>query len=62
MAESVWGYFSSSNPLYYNGATHSYCYNGTNESITQSSFWVGWDDNYPASNFATPPRGTELGS
>ena len=50
------GYFSSGDPLYYNSATHSYYYNGTNGS-NHAVLLVGWDDSYPAGNFASAPQG-----
>lgn len=43
-------------PKYWNATNASYYYSagtGTNHAVTL----VGWDDNYPASNFATPPAG-----
>ncbi|MEY4753352.1 MAG: hypothetical protein RJA44_1027 [Pseudomonadota bacterium] len=46
----------SGKPKYWNTANAAYYYNGgtsTNHAVTL----VGWDDNYPASNFATPPAG-----
>ena len=41
---------------YYNQTTHSFYYSGSaaaNHNVTLA----GWDDNYPASNFLTPPPG-----
>ena len=47
---------SSGGSAYYNATTHAYYYNGsaaTNHAVCV----VGWDDDYPASNFATTPAG-----
>jgi C1A family cysteine protease len=49
-------YIDTTTPGYWNAGTASYYYNG---SLTQNHAvtLVGWDDNYPASNFASPPPG-----
>lgn len=36
---------------YYNADTHSYYYSGNNPSTSHSVLIVGWNDDYPASNF-----------
>jgi len=41
---------------YYNASTASYYYNG-GASINHAVLIIGWDDNYPAANFATAPPG-----
>lgn len=41
---------------YYNAATSSYCYIGTEKS-NHDIVIIGWDDSYPAENFATAPEG-----
>ncbi|MDD2775368.1 MAG: lectin like domain-containing protein [Gallionella sp.] len=44
------------NSVYWNSATSAYYYNGAlagNHAVTL----IGWDDNYAASNFSTPPPG-----
>jgi C1A family cysteine protease len=41
---------------YYNAATASYYYYGS-ASINHEVLIVGWDDDYPATNFATAPPG-----
>ena len=40
----------------YNAANYSYCHIGTEKS-NHDVVIIGWDDSYPASNFATPPEG-----
>ena len=47
---------SSEGDSYYNAATASYYYNGS-EFVGHAVLIVGWDDNYPAANFATAPAG-----
>ncbi|MFT9077593.1 lectin like domain-containing protein [Ethanoligenens sp.] len=42
---------------YYNSGTYSYYYNGGNSSNHEIDV-VGWDDNYPASNFSGKSGGT----
>ncbi len=50
------GYYASSNGTYYNKNTSAIYYDG-NETSNHMVSVVGWDDNYPASNFAkTPPK------
>jgi C1A family cysteine protease len=50
------GMSSSSNSAYWNQATKAYYYNGS--AVTDHAVaLVGWDDNYAASNFSTPPPG-----
>ncbi len=39
---------------YYNGVTHAYYYDGTNDANHEVAI-VGWDDNYDRINFATAP-------
>jgi len=41
---------------YYNSSTASYYYNGSSQA-NHAVCIVGWDDNYSASNFLTPPPG-----
>lgn len=41
---------------YYNSANSAYCYIGTKKA-NHDIVIVGWDDSYPADNFATPPVG-----
>ncbi len=42
--------------VYWNATTHAYYYNGS-ETRNHEVALVGWDDNYLASNFTTPPLG-----
>ena len=44
------------NDAYWDQATNSYYYSGTNPTNHDVAL-VGWDDNYPASNFSTMPSG-----
>ena len=53
---SMGWYGSSGDPSYYNATTASYYYNGSSGTNHQVLI-VGWDDNYPAANFATAPAG-----
>ena len=53
IAASMYMNDSSAN---YNSTTHAYYYNGTTGSNHGVDI-VGWDDNYPAANFATEPPG-----
>jgi len=46
----------SSGSSYYNPTTHAYYYSG-DQKLNHAVLVVGWDDNYAASNFATPPPG-----
>ncbi len=41
---------------YYNATTHAY-YCNSSVAINHAVVVVGWDDNYPAANFATTPAG-----
>ncbi len=45
-----------SSSAYWNDATHAYYYNGSGDSDHAVAI-VGWDDNYPRTNFATTPPG-----
>ena len=47
---------SQSKSPYYNQKTNSYCYIGT-EKPNHDVVIIGWDDNYPSSNFNTPLEG-----
>ena len=49
-------YGSSGGSAYYNASTASYYYNGSSGS-NHAVLIVGWDDAYPAANFATAPAG-----
>ena len=49
-------YGSSGGSAYYNAAKASYYYNGSSGS-NHAVLIVGWDDAYPAANFATTPAG-----
>ncbi len=49
-------YMDTNNTAYWNPSTNAYYYRGTVDSNHEVAL-VGWDDNYPASNFATPPAG-----
>jgi len=53
---SLGWYGSPEGSSYYNASTASYYYNGS-ASINHAVLIVGWDDNYPAANFATAPPG-----
>ena len=48
--------YSGENSKYYNETSAARYYNGTN-GINHAVTLVGWDDNYPASNFLNPPSG-----
>ena len=48
------GYYASSNATYYNENTSAIYYDG-NKTTNHMVSVVGWDDNYPASNFAKKP-------
>jgi predicted outer membrane repeat protein len=50
------GYYYSLNPLYYNKETYAYYQNESSMNGHEVSF-VGWDDNYSASNFIITPPG-----
>ena len=52
------GWYGStySSSAYWNNATFSYYYNGS-EMSTHAVAIVGWDDSYPRTNFATAPPG-----
>jgi hypothetical protein len=41
---------------YYNATTHAYYYDGSAD-VNHAVLVVGWDDDYPAGNFATTPAG-----
>ena len=41
---------------YFNAENNSYCYIGTNKA-NHDIVIIGWDDSYPAGNFATVPEG-----
>ena len=45
------------NAPYFNNNTNAYYYNGTLEPASHAITVVGWDDNYPASNFLITPPG-----
>jgi C1A family cysteine protease len=47
---------STSGSSYYNPTSHAYYYNGT-ANTNHEVLVVGWNDNYSAANFATPPAG-----
>ena len=47
---------SQGDSLYYNRSTNAYCYIGT-EKPNHDVVIIGWDDNYPSSNFNTPLEG-----
>lgn len=47
---------SQGSSVYYNGDTNAYCYIGT-EKPNHDVVIIGWDDNYPSSNFNTPLEG-----
>ena len=48
--------YSGENSKYYNETSAARYYNGT-KGINHAVTLVGWDDNYPASNFLNPPSG-----
>ena len=47
---------SQGDSQYYNRTTNAYCYIGT-EKPNHDVVIIGWDDNYPSSNFNTPLEG-----
>lgn len=47
---------SQGSSMYYNSDTAAYCYIGT-EKPNHDVVIIGWDDNYPRSNFNTPLEG-----
>lgn len=49
-------YMKASNEFYYNKNNYSYYYNGDNP-VNHDIVIVGWDDDYPASNFPLKPAG-----
>lgn len=49
-------YMKPSNALYYNKDNYAYYYKG-DKTVNHDIVIVGWDDNYPASNFPTRPSG-----
>ena len=53
---SMGWYGSSAGSTYYNASTASYYYNGTS-GTNHGVLIVGWNDSYPAANFATLPPG-----
>ena len=48
--------YAGENSKYYNETSAARYYNGT-KGINHAVTLVGWDDNYPASNFLNPPSG-----
>lgn len=50
------GYLPPYSDAYYNASTYAYYYNGT-AATDHAIAIVGWDDNFPASNFSTVPAG-----
>lgn len=59
---AVWSYGAVYSTIYYESASynlqnHTYYYNGTSSRANHAIDIVGWDDDYPASNFSSRPPG-----
>ncbi len=52
-------YYSGDSANSYSETYHSYCYTGTHTGTDHEVVVVGWDDDYPALNFKTPPTNDE---